>query len=118
MPPALVRELRALQGGGNVVRMGAALLFPTLKRRGVHQAVERAAKRAGITPAPGRECIGAHDLRHTYISNAVQAGLPLPVVAKLAGRRDIRMLSERYAGVVGEDLSSYVAKLAASGFGA
>jgi integrase len=118
MPPALVRELRALQGGGNVVRMGAALMFPTLKRRGVHQAIERAAKRAGIDPASGRSCIGAHDLRHTYCSNAVQSGIPIPVVAKLAGHRDSRMLVERYAGVVGEDLSAHVAQLAASGFGA
>jgi hypothetical protein len=69
-------------------------------------------------PASGRNCIGAHDLRHTYVSNAVQAGLPLPVVAKLAGHRDIRMLSERYAGVVGADLSSHVAALAATGYGA
>jgi integrase len=84
----------------------------------VHQAIERAAKRAGIDPARGRDCIGAHDLRHTWVSNHVQHGTPLPVVAKLAGHRDIRMLSERYAGVVGEDLTSYVAKLAASGFGA
>jgi integrase len=118
MPPALIRELRDLQGGGNVVRMGGALVFPKLKRRGVHQAIERAAQRAGIDPGRGRVCVGAHDLRHTYVSNAVQAGLPLPVVAKLAGHRDIRMLSERYAGVVGEDLSTYIAKLAASGFGA
>jgi integrase len=118
MPPALVRELRDLQGGGNVVRMGGALVFPALKRRGVHQAIERAAKRAGIEAARGRDCIGAHDLRHTWVSNHVQHGTPLPVVAKLAGHRDIRMLSERYAGVVGEDLTGYVAKLAASGFGA
>jgi integrase len=122
IPPALVRELRAFHdGAGKVVQLhakGDALLFPSLKRRGVHQAIERAAKRAGIDPGRGRECVGAHDLRHTWVSNHVQHGTPLPVVAQWAGHRDIVMLAQRYAGVVGEDQSRYVAALAATGYGA
>jgi len=37
-----------------------------------------------------------HDTRHTYASQAVMNGVPLPVVARLLGHREVRM-TMRYA---------------------
>ncbi len=52
----------------------------------------RVRDRAGL---PG---VRLHDLRHTYASQAVMRGIPLPVVARLLGHRQVRM-TMRYAHV-------------------
>ena len=44
----------------------------------------------------GIEDVRLHDLRHTYASQAVMQGLPLPVVARLLGHREVTM-TLRYA---------------------
>ncbi len=55
-----------------------------------HQGIKRAAKNAGLEP------FGWHVLRHTFASQLVMAGVPIPVVQKLLGHTDIR-LTMRYA---------------------
>jgi len=51
----------------------------------------RACKRAGIEPA-----VGFHQLRHTWASLAVMAGMPLAVVARNLGHADTRMVERHY----------------------
>ena len=46
----------------------------------------------------GLSGIRLHDLRHTYASQAVMKGIPLPVVARLLGHSEVRM-TMRYAHV-------------------
>ena len=46
----------------------------------------------------GIEDVRLHDLRHTVASQAVLNGVPLPVVARLLGHRDVRM-TMRYSHV-------------------
>ena len=52
----------------------------------------RARNRAGISG------VRLHDLRHSYASQAVMKGIPLPVVARLLGHREAKM-TMRYAHV-------------------
>ena len=51
-----------------------------------------ARKRAGL------EDVRLHDLRHSFASHAVMKGVPLPVVARLLGHKQVRM-TLRYAHV-------------------
>ncbi|MDE0347114.1 MAG: site-specific integrase, partial [Boseongicola sp.] len=46
----------------------------------------------------GLSGVRLHDTRHTYASQAVMKGIPLPVVARLLGHRQLRM-TMRYAHV-------------------
>lgn len=46
----------------------------------------------------GLQGVRLHDMRHTYASQAVMKGVPLPVVAQLLGHRRLRM-TMRYAHV-------------------
>lgn len=53
---------------------------------------------AKIRQAAGIADCRIHDLRHTYASHALMAGVPMPVVSRLLGHADIRM-TMRYAHV-------------------
>jgi integrase len=55
-----------------------------------------ACKRAGVKHG------GFHTLRHTYASHAVEAGVPLMVVAQNLGHADIGMLQKHYAHIADE----------------
>jgi integrase len=80
---------------GSVRSAGSSFVFPSLAgtkiiRCNLLRAFYAAVKRAGI--------IGFrfHDLRHTFATRLVQAGVDLYKVAKLLGHKDIRM-TQRYA---------------------
>ena len=53
----------------------------------------------------GLEGVRLHDARHTYASQAVMKGIPLPVVARLLGHRDLRM-TMRYAHVADREVEA------------
>ena len=62
--------------------------------------------KAACTRAKIEPPVGIHQLRHTWASHAVMAGMPLPVVAKNLGHVDTRMVEKHY-GHIGP---SYVAE--------
>ena len=55
---------------------------------------------------------GFHQLRHSYASALVTAGMPLAYVAQLTGHADTRMLEKHYAHLAPSDLSRSLEALA------
>ena len=55
--------------------------------------------------AAGLPTMGFHQLRHSYASALVAAGMSLPLVAKLTGHASTRMLERHYAHLAPSDLS-------------
>ena len=53
--------------------------------------MRRANERAGIVPR-----VRFHDLRHTWISLGVMAGIPLTVLAKQVGHTTTKMIEQTY----------------------
>jgi integrase len=64
----------------------------------LHLALRRAALQAGCSRRPT-----LHQLRHTFATSMIRAGLPLPTLMRLLGHRDIRMTLV-YVDVCSEDL--------------
>lgn len=58
--------------------------------------------------------MGFHQLRHSYASALVAAGMPLALVAKLTGHADTRMLERHYAHLAPSDLSRALEAMAPS----
>jgi len=58
-----------------------------------------------IRRAIGIEDVRLHDLRHSYASQCVMAGVPLPVVSRLLGHRQCSM-TLRYAHVSDTDVAN------------
>ena len=56
--------------------------------------------------------MGFHQLRHSYASALVTAGMPLAYVAQLTGHADTRMLEKHYAHLAPSDLSRSLEALA------
>jgi integrase len=124
--PALARELRAhrsRQASRDLRRLHAdALVFTTSRgkpqsRRNVLRAVQTAAEAAGLNPE-GRAPVGVHDLRHSFVAVALDAGASLAEVAALARHASPRVTAQVYGGVVDDGRERAAAKLTAAGFGA
>ncbi|MBK8792863.1 MAG: tyrosine-type recombinase/integrase [Holophaga sp.] len=64
--------------------------------------------------AAGLPEMGFHQLRHSYASALVAAGMPLALVAKLTGHADTRMLERHYAHLASSDLSRALEAMAPS----
>ena len=55
--------------------------------------------------ADGLDNVSFHDLRHSFASQAVLNGIPLPVVAKLLGHSTVSMIL-RYAHVTDHEVAA------------
>jgi len=97
--PKLAAELRAhcsRFAGQALARVQPdALVFTTLRgrphgRRNVLRAVYAAGNAAGLN-GEGRERVGVHDLRHSFVAVALEAGLTLPEAAALARHANPRV---------------------------
>jgi integrase len=122
MLPALADELR-----GHRSRVGEralsrvqpdALVFTTSRgkphgRRNVLRAVYAAGDAVGLN-STGRERVGVHDLRHSFVAVALAAGLTLPEAAALARHANPRVTATVYAGLTKEGREQLGAKLAAA----
>jgi integrase len=123
--PRLARELRAhhenqRRRGFDRVRPDA-LVFSTTRgrpqsRRNALRAVHKAGDDVGLNGA-GQEKVGLHDLRHSFVANALAAGVTLPEAATLARHADARVTAIVYAGITEQARSAIAAKLTDAGIG-
>jgi integrase len=124
--PALERELRAHRS-----RMAErdlrhvhrdALVFSTTRgkpqsRRNALRAVQHAGDEVGLN-GEGRETVGLHDLRHSFVAIALANGATLPEAAMLARHANPRVTLAVYAGLTDQGREVAVGKLLRAGFGA
>ena len=124
--PGLERELRAHRS-----RMAErdlryvhrdALVFSTIRgkpqsRRNALRAVQHAGDEVGLN-GDGRETVGLHDLRHSFVAIALASGVTLPEAAMLARHANPRVTLAVYAGLTDQGREVAVGKLLNAGFGA
>jgi len=125
MLPALARELRDHRSRlvGRDLRLihGDGLVFTTSRgkpqsRRNALRAVHAAGDAVGLN-GDGREKVGLHDLRHSFVALAL-VEVSLADAAGLARHANARVTSQVYAGITDNGLSEAAAKLVRTGFGA
>jgi integrase len=94
---SILRRVQAmtLKDGGPFVGLGSAL----------DTRWKRVRSKAGVAD------VTIHDLRRTYITRLIRAGVPLPTVQRLAGHEDIKTTLDYYTWVSDDDLRAGVAKL-------
>jgi integrase len=123
--PRLARELRAHHQrqrarGFDRVRPDA-LVFSTTRgrpqsRRNALRAIHKAGDDVGLN-TDGREKVGVHDLRHSFVANALAAGVTLPEAATLARHTDARVTAIVYAGISDQTRNAIAGKLTQAGIG-
>ena len=64
-----------------------------------------------------REPVGLHDLRHSFVALALEAGVSMPEAAALARHANARVTAQVYAGLSDTGREAASAKLAEAGFG-
>ncbi len=118
--PPLAAELRAHRvrvAGRSLAQVGRdALVFTTSRgkpqgARNALRAVHAAGKAAGLN-GDGREPVGLHDLRHSFVAIALASGLTLPEASALARHANPRITAMAYAGLNDDDREQIGAKLA------
>jgi integrase len=124
--PALERELRAhgtrqAERGLRFVHRDV-LVFSTIRgkpqsHRNALRAVRNAGDELGLN-SNGREPVGLHDLRHSFVAIALASGVTLPEVAMLARHASPSVTLAIYAGVTDDASKTAVDKLTTAGFGA
>lgn len=123
--PVLIRELRAHRSrqAENDLRFvhRSALVFSTVRgkpqsRRNALRALHRAGDTAGLN-RPGEEQVGLHDLRHSLVGLALDAGLTLAEVAVLARHANARVTGQVYAGLSESGRQGIADKLLGAGIG-
>lgn len=125
MLPALARELREHRSrlaGVDLRRVHAdALVFQTSRgrpqsRRNALRAVHAAGDAAGLN-GDGRQPVGLHDLRHSFVALALASNVSLAEVAALARHANAKVTAAVYAGLSDGGREVAAAKLVEAGFG-
>ena len=86
-------------------------------RRNALRALHKAGDAEGLN-GDGREPVGLHDLRHSFVALALDAGASLAEAATLARHANAKVTATVYAGLAGDGREKAAAKLVEAGFGA
>jgi integrase len=116
LPPSLLRRIESYIRGARPTDTRSPQLFLGLRRgrsgdyealtpSGVLQLIERTADRAGI-----KKRVYTHLLRHSFITNALRAGMSPLLITKITGHASLRMIDRVYSHLTTDD--AYDAMLA------
>lgn len=122
---ALERELRALRSRQSEIDLRlvqrSRLVFTTSNgksqsRRNALRAVHKAGDACGLN-GDEVESVGLHDLRHSFVTLALDAGVTLAEAAMLRRHSNAKVTAQLYAGVNGQAKTRVASKLVEAGFG-
>lgn len=125
MLPALIDELRAHRSrvaSQELTRVRReAFVFTTRNgkpqsARNFLRAVQAAADAVKLN-GNGREPVGVHDLRHSFVGIALDSGLSLAAASALARHATTRVTAQVYGGLQEDGREKAVAQLVEAGFG-
>jgi integrase len=90
-------------------------MFTTLRgrpqsRRNALRAVHAAGDAAGLN-GDGRQAVGLHDLRHSFVAILLASGASLPEAAALARHANPRVTAAVYAGLTEQSREQLAGKL-------
>ena len=120
--PPLAAELRALRQRVALVNVARlvpdALVFTTAQgkpqsRRNLLRAVHAAGDATALN-GDGRERVGVHDLRHSFVAVALASGMTLAEAAVLARHANPHVTATVYAGLADDTRAALGTKLAAA----
>jgi len=117
LPPALVRRVERYVRSVRPADTRATALFVSLRRgrggdyepltpSGVLQMVARTAEQAGISKP-----VYTHLFRHSFITNALRAGMSPLLVAQVAGHTSLRMIERTYSHLNSDDAYEAMMKM-------
>lgn len=120
LPPALLRRIEAYIRSGRPSDTRSDRLFLSLRRgrshayepltpSGVLQLVKQAADRGGIDKR-----VYTHLLRHSFITNALRAGMSPMLVTKIVGHSSLRMIERVYSHLTTDDAYDAMMKMIAT----
>jgi len=101
------KNLRAMYGPDYRVGLDLVFCYPNgdyLRPDVVSKAVMRLAKKAGFSR------VSLHTLRHSYGSQLLSVGVPLPAVSALLGHASVYITATIYAHALSDDKSGAAAK--------
>jgi integrase len=123
--PALERELRAHRSRQAEIDLrlvqASSLVFTTQhgkpqSRRNALRALHNAGEAAGLN-GDDVEPVGLHDLRHSFVAVALDAGVTLAEAAVLARHANAKVTGAIYAGVSESAKAAIASKLVDAGVG-
>ena len=79
----LLREYLSQREGGDALFAAVRAPWSPLTPGGIEKALARIGQRAGL-----ERRVHPHILRHTFATQALQGGMPLPVIQQLLGHED------------------------------
>ncbi len=118
-PPASPSDVGSPRAGRDLRLVHRdALVFTTSRgkpqsRRNALRAVHAAGDAAGLN-GEGRERVGLHDLRHSFVAVALAGGFTLPEAAVAARHANAKVTATVYAGLSDEQRAGLGDKLTAA----